>query len=180
MRFVSLMCMVEYAQVQVCSTSTSHCCGNGTIVLIQLNQKGDIFFGVFHPCLLLKKISAIRDTVVHFQVFRYSQWIKEFSDKKVQNLRDKMCICWYIVKRLGLAGWLLRYIRGLTTFMKGWVMEFHDICPSYWADFCRFSDMSYCLLMNITPVYHFHWILLKRSCSLMNLKLIIPDLEYDA
>ncbi len=20
-------------------------------------------------------------------------------------------------------------------------MEFHDICPSYWADFCRFTDM---------------------------------------
>ena len=27
---------------------------------------------------------------------------------------------------------------------QGWVMEFNDICPSYWADFCTFTDI--CLL----------------------------------
>ncbi len=30
------------------------------------------------------------------------------------------------------------------------------------------SSQLHCLLMNITPVYHFHWILLKCSCPLMN------------
>ncbi len=38
MRFVTLMCMVEYAQIQVCSTSTSHCCELNTSYICESIQ----------------------------------------------------------------------------------------------------------------------------------------------
>ncbi len=32
-------------------------------------------------------------------------------------------------------------------------MEFHDICPSDWADFCRFSDMSFITVLWVKSLF---------------------------
>ncbi len=51
-------------------------------------------------------------------------------------------------------------------FIKGQVMEFHDIYPSKWAYFCRFSDMS--LLFYGWRVYSYLFVFFQRrgpKCS---------------
>ncbi len=56
--------------------------------------------------------------------------------KKMFELMDDPLVTYTFLSKLSIVN--KSYLKSIKTGVKGGVMESHGICPSQWADFCRY------------------------------------------